>query len=101
MAIIRRDSTHFRGLARFAYWPNAELLATPAASRSCGSTASRCGLRRIQSCDTRRSPARPVDFAHCRMPWGVRYALLVVIGHSRRLWVRFYPARICARSCSD
>lgn len=32
-----------------------------------------------------------VDFAHCRLPWGVRYALVVVLGHSRLLWVRFYP----------
>jgi len=32
-----------------------------------------------------------VDFAHCRLPWGVRFALVVVLGHSRLLWVRFYP----------
>lgn len=32
-----------------------------------------------------------VDFAHCRLPWGVRYALIVVLGYSRVLWVRFYP----------
>ena len=32
-----------------------------------------------------------VDFAHCRFPWGVRYALLVVLGHSRTLWIQFYP----------
>lgn len=32
-----------------------------------------------------------VDFAYCRLPWGVRYALVVVLGHSRLLWVRFYP----------
>ena len=32
-----------------------------------------------------------VDFAYCRLPWGVRYALLIVLGHSRQLWVRFYP----------
>jgi transposase len=32
-----------------------------------------------------------VDFAHCRLPWGVRYALLVVLAYSRLLWVRFYP----------
>jgi transposase len=32
-----------------------------------------------------------VDFAHCRLPWGIRYALLVVLGHSRLLWVRFFP----------
>ena len=32
-----------------------------------------------------------VDFAHFRFPWGVRYALLVVLGYSRLLWCRFYP----------
>jgi transposase len=32
-----------------------------------------------------------VDFAHCQLPWGRRFALLVVLGYSRLLWVRFYP----------
>ncbi len=32
-----------------------------------------------------------VDFAHFRLPWGRRYALLVVLGYSRLLWLRFYP----------
>ena len=31
-----------------------------------------------------------VDFAEFRFPWGKRYALLVVLGYSRLLWVRFY-----------
>lgn len=31
-----------------------------------------------------------VDFAHFRFSWGVRYALLVVLGYSRLLWCRFY-----------
>jgi transposase len=31
-----------------------------------------------------------VDFAHFQFPWGVRYALLVVLGYSRLLWCRFY-----------
>jgi len=31
-----------------------------------------------------------VDFAHFRFAWGVRYALLVVLGYSRLLWCRFY-----------
>lgn len=31
-----------------------------------------------------------VDFAHFRLPWGRRYALLVVLSYSRYLWVRFY-----------
>jgi transposase len=32
-----------------------------------------------------------VDFAHCRFPWGVRYALVVVLAYARLLWVQFYP----------
>jgi transposase len=32
-----------------------------------------------------------VDWAHCRLPWGVRYALVVVLGYSRLLWMQFYP----------
>lgn len=31
-----------------------------------------------------------VDFAHFRFPWGRRFALLVVLGYSRLLWLRFY-----------
>jgi len=31
-----------------------------------------------------------VDFAKFRFPWGVRHALLVVLGYSRLLWCRFY-----------
>jgi transposase len=32
-----------------------------------------------------------VDFARFRFPWGIRYALLVVLGYSRLVWCRFYP----------
>jgi transposase len=32
-----------------------------------------------------------VDFAHCKLPWGVRYALVVVLSYSRWLWVQFFP----------
>lgn len=31
-----------------------------------------------------------VDFAEVRLPWGKRYALVVVLGYSRLLWVRFF-----------
>ena len=31
-----------------------------------------------------------VDFAQFRLPWGRRYALLVVLGYSRLLWFQFY-----------
>lgn len=30
-----------------------------------------------------------VDFAEFKFPWGKRYALLVVLGYSRRLWCQF------------
>lgn len=32
-----------------------------------------------------------VDFAEFSLPWGKRHALLVVLGYSRLLWLRFYP----------
>ena len=32
-----------------------------------------------------------VDFAHVRFPWGKRFVLLVVLGYSRMLWLKFYP----------
>ncbi len=31
-----------------------------------------------------------VDFAEFRLPWGKRHALMVVLGFSRRMWLRFY-----------
>ena len=31
-----------------------------------------------------------VDFAEFRLPWGKRYALVVVLAHSRLLWLQFY-----------
>jgi transposase len=32
-----------------------------------------------------------VDYATFDLPWGRRYALVVVLGYSRLLWLRFYP----------
>ena len=37
-----------------------------------------------------------VDFADFRLPWGKRFALLVVLGYSRLLWVRFFPRKTMA-----
>lgn len=37
-----------------------------------------------------------VDFAEVRLPWGKRYALLVVLGYSRLLWLQFYPGQTMA-----
>jgi transposase len=32
-----------------------------------------------------------VDYATFKLPWGRRYALVVVLGYSRLLWLRFFP----------
>jgi transposase len=37
-----------------------------------------------------------VDFSEFRLPWGKRFALLVVLGYSRLMWVRFYPRQTMA-----
>ena len=37
-----------------------------------------------------------VDFGTFRLPWGRRHALLVVLGHSRLLWLHFYPRQTMA-----
>jgi transposase len=37
-----------------------------------------------------------VDFAEFRLPWGKRFALLVVLGYSRLLWLQFYPRQTLA-----
>ncbi len=34
-----------------------------------------------------------VDFADVRLPWATRSVLLVVLGYSRLLWLRFYPRK--------
>lgn len=39
-----------------------------------------------------------VDFAEVRFPWGKRYALLVVLGYSRFLWVQFVKDHPLLRS---
>lgn len=45
----------------------------------------------VQRFETPPAHQGQVDFAHFRFPWGVRYALLVVLGYSRLLWLRFFP----------
>ena len=37
-----------------------------------------------------------VDFGTFRFPWGRRYALVVVLGYSRLLWLRFYSQQTMA-----
>jgi transposase len=37
-----------------------------------------------------------VDFAEFRLPWGKRFALLVVLGYSRLLWLQFYSHQTLA-----
>ena len=35
-----------------------------------------------------------VDFAEFRLPWGKRHALIVVLGYSRQMWLRFYERQM-------
>jgi transposase len=37
-----------------------------------------------------------VDFAEFRLPWGKRYALLMVLGYSRLMWLQFYSRQTMA-----
>ena len=37
-----------------------------------------------------------VDFGTFRLPWGRRHALVIVLGYSRMLWMRFYPRQTMA-----
>ena len=40
-----------------------------------------------------------VDFGYFRLPWGQRYALVVVLGYSRLLWLRFFRRQTMAVLC--
>ena len=37
-----------------------------------------------------------VDFAEFKTPWGKRHALVVVLGYSRLMWVRYYERQAMA-----
>jgi transposase len=50
----------------------------------------------VQRFETTPGHQAQVDFARFQFPFGVRYALLVVLGYSRLLWVRFYPRQTMA-----
>ena len=41
--------------------------------------------------ETRGGWQGQVDFGEFRLPWGKRHALMVVLGYSRLLWLRFVP----------
>ena len=44
----------------------------------------------VQRFETPPGHQGQVDFADFRLPWGKRHALIVVLGYSRRMWLRFY-----------
>ena len=54
----------------------------------------RCGREPIEAPVRFETPAGrqgQVDFGTFTLPWGRRHALVVVLGYSRLLWLRFYP----------
>ena len=44
----------------------------------------------VQRFETPPGHQGQVDFADFRLPWGRRHALIVVLGYSRLMWMRFY-----------
>jgi transposase len=90
--------------ARLAEFPRLSGTRLLAECRAAGYTG---GVTQLRACVQRLRPApaeedvvrfetepgqqAQVDWAHCRFPWGVRYALVVVLGYSRLLWLQFYP----------
>ena len=74
--------------------------ATRAATRVCGTTCARCGRAsrsRLRSgFETPAGRQGQVDFGTFTLPWGRRHALVVVLGYSRLLWLRFYPRQTMA-----
>ena len=74
--------------------------ATPVATAGCGTTSARCvhGSRpsRWFGSRRRRGVRGQVDFATFTLPWGRRHALVVVLSHSRLLWLCFYRRQTMA-----
>ncbi len=50
----------------------------------------------VQRFETEPGRQGQVDFAEFKFPWGKRYALAVVLGYSRWLWVGFYERETMA-----
>ena len=46
--------------------------------------------KRLQRFETPPGHQGQVDFAEFRLPWGERYAFIVVLGYSRLMWLRYY-----------
>jgi transposase len=51
----------------------------------------RLALEPVVRFETEPGHQAQVDFAEFTFPWGKRYALLLVLGYSRLLWLKFYP----------
>ena len=50
----------------------------------------------VQRFETPPGHQGQVDFAEFKTPWGKRHALVVVLGYSRLLWVRYYERQTMA-----
>ena len=47
----------------------------------------------VQRSETPPGHQGKVDFADFRLPWGKRHALIVVLGYSRLMWLRYYECQ--------
>lgn len=50
----------------------------------------------VQRFETPPGRQGQVDFAEFRLPWGKRFALIVVLGYSRLLWLEYHPRQTMA-----
>ena len=50
----------------------------------------------VQRFETEPGHQAQVDFAEFRLPWGKRYALIVVLGYSRYQWLQYYERQTMA-----
>ena len=108
---VERKIDPFRGIieARLAEFPRltaTRLLAEiQAAGYAGGYTQVKTFVRQVRPAPTPEPVVRfetppghqgQVDFAEFRLPWNKRYALVVVLAHSRLLWLQFYPRQTMA-----
>jgi transposase len=89
--------------ARLEEYPKLTAVRVFGEVRAAGYTGGYCQVKRYARQVRPRPPENPVvrfetapghqgqvDFAHFRLPWGTRYALLVVLGYSRLMWIQFF-----------
>ena len=108
---VTRKVDPYRGIVerRLAAFPKLSAVRLFAEIKAAGYAGGYTQLKEFVRAVRPRPPADPVvrfetepghqaqvDFAEFRLPWGKRYALVVVLGYSRLLWLQFYSRQTMA-----